>query len=144
MLFNTIFLTAFFLTWALLGSLIWLVWSIRRDTVGAIWAFPFGLLGGIGGGVILPLLDVNDGLGIGLSMVGALVGATLLTSAAYRVWDDYGLGARFAKLAQPAFAWQNTQLAAMQGSRPASDEDGATIDSKLVDADDYQPPAKES
>lgn len=144
MLFDAIFLTAFFLTWALLGSLVWLAWSVRRNAVGAIWAFPFGLLGGMGGGVLLPLLGLDDGLGVGLSMVGAPVGAVLLTGAAYRVWDDYGLGRRFANLAQPNFAPPDASPDAVRDSGLASDEDGPTIDSESVEADDDQPPPKES
>ena len=144
MLFDTIFLTAFVLTWALLGSLVWLSWSVRRNAVGAIWAFPFGLLGGIGGGMLLPLLGLDDGLGVGLSMVGAPVGAVLLTGAAYRVWDNYSLGRRFASLAQPSFAPRDADPNAVQDSGLASDEDGPTIDSESVEADDDQPPPKES
>jgi uncharacterized membrane protein YeaQ/YmgE (transglycosylase-associated protein family) len=135
-LFDAIFLTAFFLTWALLGGLVWLVWSIRRDAVGAIWAFPFGPIGGMGGGVLLPLVGVDDGLGLGLSMVMALIGAALLTGMAYRVWDDYDLGDRFANLAQPRFAPSDAD--------PPSDEDRPAIDSESVEADQDQSYPEES
>jgi hypothetical protein len=151
-LFDAIFLTAFFLTWALLGGLVWLAWSIRRDAVGAIWAFPFGPLGGIGGGVLLPVIGVDDGLGLGLSMVAALIGAALLTGTAYRVWDDYDLGDRFAGLAQPRFVSRDASRDTSCDARHeashdaglASDEAGPAIDSESVEADDDQPPPEES
>lgn len=102
MLFDAIFLTLFFLTWCLLGALPWLVLGLRRRARGAIWALPFALLGGAGGGVLTPVLGLDGGTGIGVSMITALAGGALLSSAAYHVWDDYTLGARFGKLAVQA------------------------------------------
>ena len=72
MIFDAIFLALFFLTWLLLGLLAWLALSLRRHARGALWALPFALLG------------------------GALLGA-----AAFRVWDEQALGARFARWATP-------------------------------------------
>ena len=144
MLFDAIFLTAFFLTWALLGGLVWLVWSIRRQAVGAIWAFPFGLIGGLGGGVLLPVLGLDDGLGLGLSMIGAVVGAGLLTGAAYRVWDDYDFGGRLTNLSQPPFAATDASHDTSHDTGPASDEGGPAIDSESVEADEDQPQHEES
>ena len=144
MLFDAIFLTAFFLTWALLGGLVWLAWSIRRDAVGAIWAFPFGLIGGMGGGVLVPVAGLDDGLGVGLSMIGALIGAALLTGAAYRVWDDYDFAGRLIQLAQPRFAVNDGSNDATQDASPASDEDAPAIDSESVQASDDEPQSEES
>ncbi len=102
MLFNAIFLTLFVLTWVILGGLPWLGWSLRRRAHGAIWALPFALLGGAGGGVLVPLLGLDNGLGIGVSMVTAVAGGALLTAAAYWTWDAYALGRRFRRFAVPA------------------------------------------
>ena len=97
MLFDAIFFTLFFLAWLLLGLLPWLAWSVRRRAFGAIWALPFALLGGAGGGVLVPLAGLQSGAGVGVSMITALAGGALLCAAAFRVWDLYGLGARFAR-----------------------------------------------
>ena len=97
MLFDAIFLTLFFLTWILLGGLPWIAVSLRRHADGALWALPFALMGGAGGGAVIPLLGPEDGMGVGISMVGALLGGGFLTGAAFRAWDTYDLGARFAR-----------------------------------------------
>lgn len=98
-MFDVIFLTLFFLTWALLGGLVWLGGAVRRGAHGALWALPFGPLGGAAGGVLVPVLGLDNGVGVGVSMLGALAGAAVLTALAYRVWDDYDLAARFRRLA---------------------------------------------
>ena len=95
MLFDAIFLTLFFLAWVVLGGLPWLAWSVRRRAFGAIWALPFALLGGAGGGVLVPLLGLDDGIGVGVSMATAVAGGALLTWAAYAAWDTYDLARRF-------------------------------------------------
>jgi len=98
-LFDAIFLTLFFLTWALLGGVAWLAWSLRRTAVGAIWALPVALLGGAGGGAAVPLAGLDDGLGIGVSMLAALAAGVVATWAAFATWDGYDLGRRFARFA---------------------------------------------
>ena len=75
---------------------------MRRRADGALWALPFALLGGGAGGVLVPLLGLDDGWGVGLSMLGALLGGATLTGASLRVWDDYALGRRFARWATPS------------------------------------------
>ncbi len=122
-MFDAIFLTAFFLTWALLGGLVWLAWSIRRRAYGAIWAFPFAVLGGMAGGVVVPLLGLDDGTGVGVSMITAPAGGALLSWAAYAVWDLYELGARFQSLSlrAPQNASRDTQ--------PPSERRSPSIDS---------------
>ena len=97
MLFDGIILTLFFLTWSLLGSLPWLALSLRRRADGALWALPFALLGGTGGGGVIPLLGSDDGVGLGISMIGALLGGGFLAGTAFRVWDAYDLSARFSR-----------------------------------------------
>ncbi len=97
MLFDAIFLTLFFLTWALLGLLPWLTMGVRRRGRGAIWALPFAVLGGAAGGALTPLIGLDDAKGVGVSMVAAPLGGALLSRAAYHVWDRYDVGAWFAR-----------------------------------------------
>ena len=144
MLFDAIFVTAFFLTWALLGGLVWLALSIRRHAVGAIWACPFGPIGGMGGGVLLPMLGLEDGLGVGLSMIGALIGAALLTGTAFRVWDKYDFAGRLASLAQPRFTAPDSSRDGLHNRVPAGDGGSTAIDSESVEADGDQPQREES
>ena len=99
MLFDIIFLTLFFLTWVLLGGVPWLIWSVRRRARGAIWALPFAALGGAGGGALVPLAGLDDGTGVGVSMILALIGGALLTWAAYAAWETFDLGLAFARFA---------------------------------------------
>ena len=106
-LFDAIFLTLFFLTWLLLAAIPWLLISLRRRAHGALWALPFALLGGAGGGVLVPLAGLDDGWGVGLSMLAAPLGGAALTWAALRVWDDHDLGRRFARWATPAAGEQS-------------------------------------
>lgn len=101
MIFDAIFLALFFLTWLLLGLLAWLALSLRRHARGALWALPFALLGGAAGGVLVPLTGLDNGWGVATSMPAALLGGALLGAAAFRVWDEQALGARFARWATP-------------------------------------------
>ena len=126
MLFDAIFLTLFFLTWLLLGATAWLVISIRRRAHGALWALPFALLGGAGGGVFVPLLGLDDGWGLAISMPAASLGGGLLAWAAFRVWDDRDLGARFARWATPGTA---PAPRSSKASPLDSEQPGATLDS---------------
>ena len=125
MLFDAIFLTLFFLTWLLLGSLPWVALSLRRRARGALWALPFALLGGAAGGVIVPAVGLDNGLGVGISVLGAVLGGWALTWAAYRAWDDYDIGRHFARWgpASPANA-AGPELASSEpaGSEAASPE----------------------
>ena len=95
MLFDAIFLTLFLLTWATLGALAWIALSLRRRAVGALFALPCALLGAIGGGAATPLLGLDDGTGIAVSMLTALAGGLLLCRLAYAVWDWFDLGRLF-------------------------------------------------
>ena len=130
MLFDAIFLTLFFLTWMLLGAIPWLAMGLRRRAHGALWALPFALLGGAGGGVLVPLIGLDDGWGIGLSMVGALLGGVALTWASLRVWDDYALGRRFARWATPSAGEQPAppvdSPVDLEGPRPGDTGDSGT------------------
>ena len=96
--FDAIFLTLFFLTWCLLALLPWIALRVRRQAHGAIWAFPFALVGGAAGGMLVPLLGLDNGLGVGVSMLTAPTGGALLSALAFFAWDRYTLGQRFARL----------------------------------------------
>ena len=99
MLFDAIFLTLVFLAWGVLGLLPWVALGLRRRAHGALWALPFALLGGAAGGVLVPLLGLDTGAGIGVSMATAPAGSALLSALAFRVWDRYHLDRRFARFA---------------------------------------------
>lgn len=100
MLFEAIFLALFLLTWGVLGGVGWVWLSVRRRAVGAIFALPAALLGALGGGAATPLLGLDDGLGIGVSMITAAAGGLALCRLAYAVWDLFELGRVFRPLAR--------------------------------------------
>ena len=143
MLFDAIFLTLFFLTWTIEGGLVWLAWSIRRRAYGAIWALPFALLGGAAGGVLVPALGLDDGVGVGVSMLIAPLGGAILTGAAYRVWDDFGLGERLAfltvrPLEEAIGASDDAESTAAADMQQASDDRAPSIDSADTEKPDDQ------
>ena len=100
MLVDAIFIVLFLLTWSVLGTLVWIALSLRRRAVGALFALPIALLGAIGGGAATPLLGLNDGAGIGVSMITALLGGALLCQLAFAAWDLLELGRLFLPLAR--------------------------------------------
>ena len=124
MLFDAIFLTLFFLTWVLLGGLPWVLLSVRRRAYGALWALPFALLGGAGGGVIVPAAGLDNSLGVGISMLGAVAGGWALSWAAYRVWDEYAIGRYFARWGPPA-----DTISPDAGPPDAGEQPGRPVDS---------------
>ena len=97
MLVDAIFIVLFLLTWSVLGTLAWIALSLRRRAVGALFALPIALVGAMGGGAATPLLGLNDGAGIGVSMITALLGGALLGQLAFAAWDLLELG----RLLQP-------------------------------------------
>ena len=100
MLVDAIFIVFFLLTWSVLGTLVWIALSLRRRAVGALFALPIALVGAIGGGAATPLLGLDDGAGIGVSMVTALLGGALLCQLAFAAWDLLELGRLFLPLAR--------------------------------------------
>ena len=97
MLVDVIFLILFAAAWLFLAMLSWIALSLRRRAVGALWAAPFAALGGIGGGVLVPLARLDNELGIAVSMLAALLGAGLACSMSFRAWDRFDLGRRFTR-----------------------------------------------
>jgi hypothetical protein len=148
-LFDAIFLTLFFLTWTIEGGLVWLGWSIRRRAYGAIWALPFALLGGAAGGVLVPVLGLDNGVGVGVSTLTAPLGGALLMGAAYRVWDDFALGERFAflmvrPLDEAIDASDDAAPTETADMQQASDDREPSIDSAATSSADMDEPDDQS
>ncbi len=100
MLFNVIFLILFVAAWSFLALLSWIALSVPRRARGALWAAPFAFLGGIGGGALVPLAGLDDEVGIGVSMIAAVVCSALACWLSYRAWDEFDLGQRFRRFAR--------------------------------------------
>ena len=75
----------------------WIALSLPRRARGALWAAPFALLGGIGGGALVPLAGLDNQLGIGVSMISAVICSGVAGWLSFQVWDAFGLGQRFAR-----------------------------------------------
>ncbi len=100
MLVNVIFVILFAGAWTFIALLSWIVLSIPRRAQGALWAAPFAWLGGIGGGALVPLVGLDNQLGIGVSMVAAFVCSATLCWISFRLWDSFSLADRFAPWAR--------------------------------------------
>ena len=92
MLFNVIFLILFVAGWSAVGLVAWIGLSLRRRAVGALWAVPFSWLGAMAGGILTGVVRLD----VGWSFLGAALGSALLCSLAFRAWDAWNLGDRFA------------------------------------------------
>ena len=116
MLFDAIFVVLFLAAWGVLGALGWIALSLRRRAVGAIFALPCALLGGMGGGAATPLLGLDDGVGIGVSMVTALAGGSALCGLAFWVWDLFELGRVFRPLGRRRCADRDRSIQSQEGT----------------------------
>jgi hypothetical protein len=72
-LFNAIFLTIFFAAWALCGFLPWFVLSVATRGNAGLRMLPLCVFAGIVAGPAVPLLGLDNGTGIWVSLVAALV-----------------------------------------------------------------------
>lgn len=97
MLVSVILLILFAATWSLLSMLSWIALSLPRRARGALWAAPFALLGGIGGGALVPLAGLDNQLGIGVSMISAVICSGVAAWLSFQVWDALDLGQRFVR-----------------------------------------------
>ena len=79
MSFDTLALAILFFVWAVLGALPWLVIALRRRGRGVLALLPPAIVGGIGGGLVVPTLGGKDGLGLILSFLVAVAGGLALT-----------------------------------------------------------------
>lgn len=71
--------------WAVLGFLAWTAVTVIRRGRHPLVVLPFCLAAGIGAGALVPALGRKDGLGLGLSLLTALVGGVLAAVLAARV-----------------------------------------------------------
>ncbi|MCY3733269.1 MAG: hypothetical protein OXG42_03215 [Chloroflexi bacterium] len=100
MLVNVIFLILFAGAWSFLALLSWIALSLRRRARGALWAAPFAWLAGIGGGALVPLAGLDNQVGVGVSMMSALICSGFAGWLSFQVWDAFDLGERFSRLAR--------------------------------------------
>ncbi len=79
MLFDAIFLTIFFGTWAFCGFIPWLVLSVATRGNAGLGMLPLCIFAGVVAGPAVPLLWLDNGTGIWVSLLAALaVPAALL------------------------------------------------------------------
>ena len=78
MLFEAIFITLYVLGWLALGFVPWLVLSVITRGNAGLRYLPLSMLTGVVGGLAVPLLIRDDGLGLILSFVAALVLPTVV------------------------------------------------------------------
>jgi hypothetical protein len=81
MSFNALALAILFFVWAVLGALPWLVIALRRRGSAVLALLPPAVVGGIGGGLVVPTLGGKDGLGLILSSLVAVAGGLALILA---------------------------------------------------------------
>lgn len=80
-MFTAIFLSLFLAAWLLLGFLPWLMVSVVTRGRAGLGMLPLCLLAGLVGGFAVPLLGKDDGQGIWISMLAALVASSALIAA---------------------------------------------------------------
>ncbi|MDP2950035.1 MAG: hypothetical protein Q8P22_10910 [Chloroflexota bacterium] len=76
---DVIFLALLFLVWAVLGLIPWLVAAVIRRGRGALMTLPLAIVGGAGGGVLVPAAGARDEAGLFLSLSTALLGGLALS-----------------------------------------------------------------
>jgi len=72
-LFSLLFLTLYTLGWLAIGFVPWLILSVITRGNAGLRHIPISLLSGVVGGLAVPLLIRQDGLGLILSFVLAFV-----------------------------------------------------------------------
>ncbi len=78
MLFSAIFITLYVLGWLALGFVPWLLLSVITRGNAGLRYLPLSLFAGVVGGLLVPVLIRDDGLGLILSFVLALVLPTVV------------------------------------------------------------------
>ena len=78
MLFTLLFVTLYVLGWLALGFVPWLVLSLMTRGHAGVRYLPLSMGTGVVGGLAVPILFRDDGLGLILSFVVALLLPTLL------------------------------------------------------------------
>ena len=82
---DIIFLALLFIMWAILGFMPWLVVAVLRRGRGVLIALPMAVVGGAGGGVLVPAAGAKDETGLFLSLGTALVGGLALALLGLRL-----------------------------------------------------------
>ena len=98
MLFDAIVLILFAASWLAISALSWIILSLRRRARGSLWAAPWSAAGGVGGALLVPLIGITNEVGIGVSMIAALIGSALACRLGFFVWDRLRLDHRFERL----------------------------------------------
>lgn len=80
-MFTAIFLSLFFAAWLFAGFLPWLAFSVATRGHAGLGMLPLCMVTGVIAGLAVPLLGKDDGAGIWISMLAALVAPTLLMAA---------------------------------------------------------------
>ncbi|MGB6837209.1 MAG: hypothetical protein WBF66_05855 [Dehalococcoidia bacterium] len=63
--------------WGLLGFFAWTAATVISRRPDMLMALPLCVIAGVGGGALVPALGRKDGLGLGLSLLAALLGGAL-------------------------------------------------------------------
>ncbi len=82
---DIIFLALLFIMWAILGFIPWLALALIRRGRGVLVALPLAIVGGAGGGVLVPAAGAKDEAGLFLSLGTALVGGLALALLGLRL-----------------------------------------------------------
>jgi hypothetical protein len=80
-LFNLIFLGLFFAGWLVCAYLPWLALSVATRGNAGLKMLPLCLFSGVVAALAVPLLGLDDGTGVWVSFVSALVAPALLLAA---------------------------------------------------------------
>ncbi|UCH86392.1 MAG: hypothetical protein JSU97_07640 [Dehalococcoidia bacterium] len=89
---DIIFLALLFIMWAILGFLPWLALALLRRGRGVLIALPLAVVGGAGGGVLVPAAGARDETGLFLSLGTAIVGGLALALLGLRLSRVVGRG----------------------------------------------------
>ena len=86
MSFPALALAILIVLWASLGSLGWLLAAAWREGQRVLFSLPVAVVGGIGGGLLVPALDRKDGLGVVISLAAAALAGLVLTVISLQIW----------------------------------------------------------
>jgi hypothetical protein len=82
---DIIFLALLFIMWGILGFIPWLALALLRRGRGVLIALPLAIVGGAGGGVLVPTAGARDETGLFLSLGTALLGGLALALLGLRL-----------------------------------------------------------
>ncbi|HJP40612.1 MAG TPA: hypothetical protein QGF35_02775 [Dehalococcoidia bacterium] len=82
-MFTAIFVSLFVVVWLLCGALTWLSVSFWTRGGAGLWMLPLCMVSAVTGGLAIPLLVRDDGIGIWMSIAAAFLLPSALMSARY-------------------------------------------------------------